>query len=121
MPASDSRSGASRSLLAHAPLRRGVSQRAVVEQAKGILILLYRIDADQAFGVLRDWAKDTDSTILTVACTLVHAVCMEDDTREWDTVVRGHVEAAVGRLDGIRLPLPARPPDPPQARLRTVK
>ncbi|MDZ5620966.1 ANTAR domain-containing protein [Nocardioides bizhenqiangii] len=121
MPASDSRSGTPRSLAAHAPLRRAVSQRAVVEQAKGILILLYRIDAERAFDVLRDWAKDTDSTVQTVAHTLVHAVCMEDDTREWDTVVRGHVEAAVGRLDGIRLPLPSRPPARSRARLRTVK
>ena len=121
MPASASRSGSSRSLQDRAPLRRAVPHRALVEQAKGILILLYRIDAQQAFDVLREWARETDSTVLTVAHTLVHAVCMEDDTREWDTVVRGHVEAAVGRLDGIRLPLPARPPARSRARLRTVK
>ena len=121
MPASAPRSGAPRSLLSHAPLRRAVNQRALVEQAKGILILLYRIDAEQAFDVLREWARDTDSTVMTVAHTLVHAVCMEDDTRAWDAVVRGHVEAAVGRLDGIRLPLPSRPPAPSRPRLRTVK
>lgn len=121
MPASTSRSGSLRSLQDRAPLRRAVPHRALVEQAKGILILLYRIDAQQAFDVLREWARETDSTVLTVAHTLVHAVCMEDDTREWDTVVRGHVEAAVGRLDGIRLPLPAKPPARSRARLRTVK
>ena len=113
MPASASRSVPSRSLQDRAPLGRAVRHRALVEQAKGILILLYRIDAQQAFDVLREWGRETDSTVLTVAHTLVHAVCMEDDTREWDTVVRGHVEAAVGRLDGIRLPCPRGHPSPP--------
>lgn len=108
------------SLLTNSTLRRAVTQRALVEQAKGILILLYRIDAEQAFDVLRGWAAETDSTVVTVARTLVHAVCMEDNTREWDQQVRAHVEGAVGRLDGIRLPLP---PDTSQHRrppLRSV-
>lgn len=121
MPATIPRSGSPLSLLNNGPLRRAVAHRALVEQAKGILILLYRVDAEQAFEVLRDWARETDASVMTVAQTLVHAVCMEDDTREWDNVVRSHVEAAVGRLDGIRLPLPLGPPGSSRARLRTVK
>lgn len=121
MPATAPRSGSPLSLLNNGPLRRAVTHRALVEQAKGILILLYRIDAEQAFDVLRDWARETDSSVITVAQTLVHAVCMEDDTREWDTVVRSHVESAVGRLDGIRLPFPSGPPGASRPRLRTVK
>jgi len=107
------------SLLHNGSLRRAVNHRALVEQAKGILILLYRIDAEQAFDVLRGWASATDSTVLTVARTLVHAVCMEDNSKEWDREVRAHVEAAVGRLDGIRLPLPPEWHRPPP-RLRIV-
>lgn len=103
------------------PLRRAVHHRALVEQAKGVLILLYRINSEQAFGVLRDWAKETDTTVVTVAQVLVHAVCMGDDSREWDDVVRSHVEAAVGRLDGVRLPLPPGQAVPSRARLRPVE
>ena len=120
MPATDPRSGSPRSLLDHRPVRRAVNHRALVEQAKGILILLYRIDAEQAFDVLRDWARHTDSTVMTVAHILVHAVCMEDDSREWNAAVRDHVEAAVGRLDGIRQPLPLTPVTRSRARLRSV-
>ena len=102
------------------PLRRAVNHRAQVDQAKGVLILLYRIDAVQAFDVLRSWAAATDSTVPIVARTLIHAVCLEDDSREWDGEVRAHVESAVGRLEGIRLPLP---PDSYRAppRLRSVR
>lgn len=101
------------------PVLRTVNHRAQVDQAKGVLILLYRIDAVQAFDVLRSWASATNTTVVTVARTLIHAVCMEDDSKEWDREVRAHVEAAVGRLDGIRLPLPdAFRPAP---RLRSVR
>jgi hypothetical protein len=108
MPAPTPRRGSQLSLVNNRPLHRAVQHRAVVEQAKGILILLYRIDAERAFDVLRQWADDTGSTVVTVARTLVHAVCMEDQAADWDHVVRSHVESAVGRLDGLRLPLPTR-------------
>ena len=106
------------SLVTNGSLRRAATHRALVEQAKGILILLYRIDAEQAFEVLRTWAAATDTSVANVARTLVHAVCLEDDSSEWDREVRAHVEAAVGRLDGIRLPLP---PQLRRPRLRSVQ
>jgi hypothetical protein len=105
------------SLVTNGSLRRAVTHQALVEQAKGILILLYRIDAEQAFEVLRSWATATDTSVVTVARTL-HAVCLKDDSSEWDREVRAHVEAAVGRLDGIRLPLP---PQLRRPRLRSVQ
>ncbi|KAA1428715.1 ANTAR domain-containing protein [Nocardioides antri] len=109
------------SLVHNGPLRRAVHHRALVEQAKGVLILLYRINSEQAFDVLRDWARETDATVVNVAQILVHAVCMGDDSREWDDAVRSHVEAAVGRLDGIRLPLPPSSAARPRPRLRPVQ
>lgn len=96
-------------------------QRALVEQAAGILTLLYRIDAEQAVDVLRDWAKDTDGSVKSVARRLVHAVCAADDANEWNQAVRAHVETAVGRLHGIRLPRPSGPPVRHPGRLRTVR
>ena len=106
--------------LTNGPFLRAANHRALVDQAKGILILLYRIDAEHASDVLRNWASATDATVLTVARTLVHAVCMEDDSKELDSEVRAHVEAAVGRLDGVRLPLsPGSPVSRP--RLRSVQ
>jgi hypothetical protein len=101
------------------PVLRAINHRAQVDQAKGVLILLYRIDAVQAFAVLRSWASETGTTVVTVARTLVHAVCLEDDSKEWDNEVRAHVERAIGALDGFRAPLPdAHPPAP---RLRVVR
>ncbi len=96
-------------------------QSALVEQAKGILTLLYRIDAEQAVDVLRDWARDTDGSVKSVARRLVHAVCAADDTREWNQVVRAHVETAVERLDGVRLPRPSGQPIRHRTRFRTVR
>lgn len=96
-------------------------QGALVEQATGILTLLYRIDAEQAVDVLRDWARDTDGSVTSVARSLVHAVCAADDTEEWNQEVRAHVETAVGRRHGVRLPRPSGPPIRHPARFRTVR
>lgn len=80
------------------------SLRAVIDQATGVLILLYRVNAEQAFWMLHTWARETDSTVLTVARTLVHAICLEDNTRSWDEDVRDHVEAALAEVRPITLP-----------------
>lgn len=96
-------------------------QSALVEQAKGILTLLYRIDAEQAVDVLRDWASDADESVKSVARRLVHAVCAADDTKEWNQAVRAHVETAVGRLGGVRLPRLSGPPIRHPTRFRTVR
>lgn len=78
--------------------------RAVIDQAIGVLIFLYRVDAERGFWILYSWARDTDASVLTVARTLVHAVCLEDTTREWDRDVRRHVEAALAEVRPLRLP-----------------
>jgi hypothetical protein len=76
----------------------------VIDQAIGVLIFLYRVDAERGFWILYSWARDTDSTVLTVARTLIHAVCLEDSTRAWDHDVRAHVEAALAQVRPLRLP-----------------
>lgn len=76
-------------------LHRAVRGRALVERAKGAVILHFRIDADEAFELLRRWARETGSTVPVVAETLVHAVCLGDDTRDWDQAVLDHLREAL--------------------------
>lgn len=45
--------------------------RAVIEQAKGVLMAVYRISADQAFGVLRWRSQDTNTKLRSLAKQLV--------------------------------------------------
>lgn len=92
-------------LLPNAQLRRAVLQRALLEQAKGALILHFRIDAETASELLRRWARETGSSVVVVAETLVHAVCLDDDDRDWDPVVLDHVTAALEHAPPLR---PAR-------------
>lgn len=112
-----SRPGSS-SVLSNRQLQRAVSNRALIEQAKGALVLRYRIDSDQAFEILRSWAQETNSTVLMVAETLICAVCQGDESHHWDRTVRAHVAAA------LEEPLPAPPATGqrriPRPRLRTA-
>ncbi len=51
-----------------------VETRGVIEQAKGVLMAIYRIDADQAFGVLQWRASDTKTKLRSIAKQLVSEV-----------------------------------------------
>ncbi|WP_405494526.1 PAS and ANTAR domain-containing protein [Nocardia sp. NBC_00511] len=48
-----------------------VAQRAVIEQAKGILMTVYGLSADQAFGVLRWRSQETNTKLRDLCATLV--------------------------------------------------
>jgi hypothetical protein len=56
-------------------LRAIDANRAVIEQAKGALMLHYRINSYQAFAVLVRWSRVTQLPVRTVAHTLVHGIC----------------------------------------------
>lgn len=86
----------------NAQLRRAVLQRIVLEQAKGALILHFRIDAETAFDLLRQWSRETGSSVPVVAETLVRAVCLGDDAREWDPAVLDHLTAALEHAPPLR-------------------
>lgn len=60
----------------HTPssLPRIDGERAVVEQAKGALMLRYAISSHEAFALLLTWSRDTDTTLHTIAHTLVNGV-----------------------------------------------
>jgi hypothetical protein len=56
-----------------------VGQRAVIEQAKGVLMQLYSVDADTAWALLRAFSADTNRKVRDIACLLTTAAS-EDGT-----------------------------------------
>ncbi len=78
-------------------LRQALASRAPIEQAKGILMYCYGLDADQAFAVLVRWSQTVNVKLRDVATAVVDVVCDAPDVR--DRI--GALEAAVLRsLDG---------------------
>lgn len=54
----------------------GVDARpALIERAKGALMLHYGIDSHQAFGVLVGWARMSRTPVATIAHTLLRGIC----------------------------------------------
>jgi AmiR/NasT family two-component response regulator len=45
--------------------------RAVIEQVKGVLMAIYRVSAEQAFGVLRWRSQETNTKLRTLAKQLI--------------------------------------------------
>ena len=69
---------ANRSATAGSPvpgLRLIDANRAVVDQAKGALMLRYGIDSHQAFAVLVRWSRVTKTPVPSLAHTLLHGIC----------------------------------------------
>jgi len=64
------RLGATRAAANHA-VNEATKHRAVIEQAKGMLMLTYRIDADTAFDVLRRHSQTTNTKVHDLAAHLV--------------------------------------------------
>ena len=54
-----------------ASIQRALQTRAPIEQAKGMLMAIHQIDADQAFDLLRRQSQDTNVPLRTVAADLV--------------------------------------------------
>ena len=74
------RLGATRAAANHA-VNEAAKHRAVIEQAKGMLMLTYRIDADTAFEVLRRHSQTTNTKVHDLAAHLVnHATTLQLET-----------------------------------------
>jgi hypothetical protein len=67
------RLGATRAAANHA-VSEATRHRAVIEQAKGILMVTHRIDADTAFGLLRHHSQTTNTKVHELAAHLVSHV-----------------------------------------------
>ncbi len=54
-------------------LQGAFGRRAVIEQAKGILMARHSIDADRAFGMLRDHSQHSGNKLVDVANAIVNS------------------------------------------------
>lgn len=66
-------------------LRQSMQRHAVIEQAKGVLMLRYGVDADRAFAQLREWSQRSNTPLHRIADTLVTAICRGARTADHDT------------------------------------
>ncbi len=84
------RLGATRAAANHA-VNEAAKHRAVIEQAKGILMLTYRINADTAFELLRHHSQNTNTKVHDLAAHLVHQVTalrLQTAPAQIDTLLR---------------------------------
>jgi len=79
---------------------------ALLEQAKGVLIFRYAIDACTAFGLIERWAVESGTGIETVAHALVHDICQGDRTELRDPSFVRWLE------ERLRHQFPAEPDSP---------
>ena len=76
-----------------------VESRAVIDQAKGILMAAYGVDADRAFEILKWRSQATQVKLRTVATRLLEAVIREGLASETVTVI-DHLLLVDGPPDG---------------------
>ena len=57
---------------ATASIRASAERRAVIEQAKGVLMVVYGVDEESAFELLRQASNDANIAVRDIAYTLVH-------------------------------------------------
>lgn len=55
-------------------LRTALTSRVVIEQAKGVVRAQWRVDAEEAFEVLRRWARSSGLSLHAVAGDVVHSL-----------------------------------------------
>jgi hypothetical protein len=69
------------------PRRWSAADSAVVEQAKGVLMLRYGVGSYESLATLVRWAHDVDVPVPQIARTLVQGVCqgrpLVDDNARW--------------------------------------
>lgn len=66
-------------------LQRALETRAPIEQAKGMLMVLHRIDAHQAFQLLRQQSQTTNTRLRDVAADLVERLSAAEDSDVTET------------------------------------
>jgi hypothetical protein len=76
-------------------LRAAIESRAVIEQAKGALILRYGLDDGAAFAVLSRWSQNSNVKLHTIADTLINAVCRRTPDRPGDRELAAWLETQV--------------------------
>lgn len=75
---------------AHAAVEASAESRAVIEQAKGMLMLAYGLDADASFAMLRWWSRNRNIKVREIAERLVDVTA---ETEVAGTDVRVAIDA----------------------------
>ena len=70
-------------------MARATQHQAIIEQAKGILMLAHRVDADTAFQLLRHRSQNTNPKLHRLAARIVHQATDPDQ------------DAAVAEIDTL--------------------
>jgi ANTAR domain len=76
----------------NAHLREALTSRAVIDQARGVLILRYGIDEERAFLVLQRWSQHHNTDVRRIAETLVSGICQGRDTADFDVTLMRWLE-----------------------------
>jgi ANTAR domain len=79
-------------------LREALDSRAVIEQAKGALVLRFGIPPERAFGVLRRWSQDRNIKLRTIAGALI-AVSRGEGTAAFDSDLVGWLRGMLDRAE----------------------
>jgi hypothetical protein len=79
-------------------LREAMDSRAVIEQAKGALVLRFGIPPERAFGVLRRWSQDRNIKLRTIADALI-AVSRGEGTAAFDSDLVGWLRETLDRAE----------------------
>jgi hypothetical protein len=77
-----------------------VGQRAVIEQAKGVLMQLYSVDADTAWALLRAFSADTNRKVRDIAHLLTAAASADT------TPVKGRAPSVTQMLERLYAGIP---------------
>lgn len=88
-------------------LRQTMERRAVIEQAKGVLMLRYAEDGDQAFAQLREWSQQSNTPLHQIADALVNVICRGVGPADQDVALVRWLELQLARG-------PEGPPDGPE-------
>ena len=75
---------------AAAAVEASAESRAVIEQAKGALMLVYGLDSDQAFAMLRWWSRNRNVKVRELAAKLVEIARVGSIT---DSELRSNIDA----------------------------
>jgi hypothetical protein len=72
-------------------LRRALTSRVVIEQAKGILMLRYDLDEGQAFALLTRWSQQTNIKLRVIAGAVVDVISHKDLGAEIEPTLAGEL------------------------------
>ena len=86
---------------AAAAVEASAENRAVIEQAKGALMLAYGLDADQAFSMLRWWSRNRNVKVRELAARLVEVAGTGESS---DADLRASIDSQLHDLSMPQMP-----------------